>query len=162
MDKAAFKEYLETRYRDQLNYYDTSAAKNQNKYRQFQWILIVLSAVTPVLAALDGKWMSFQLPVVIVSALVAILTTGMKTFQYQELWITYRSTMEQLKPEIYYYNFEAGPYAEEGINKEALFVARVESILDKEQKSWPPTKKLQEGSHENREAHAADALPQEK
>jgi hypothetical protein len=143
MDKALFKEYLENRYKDQLNYYNSAAMKNQKKYKQFQWILIILSAITPILAALDGKWpdVHFQIPVVIISASVAILTAGLKTFQYQELWITYRATNELLKPEFYYYEFGVGPYAEEGIDKETLFVSRVEAMLDKEHTSWPAAKK---------------------
>ena len=119
MDNTAFKDYLEKRYYDQTNYYDKASGKNQKKYRQFQWILIVLSALTPVLAALDGtNGLKLQFLVVIISALVAILTTGLKTFQYQELWANYRCTNELLKPEIFYYNFNVGPYGEEGIDKE--------------------------------------------
>ncbi len=147
MDSEAFKEYLQKRYYDQLNYYETTAGKNQKKYRNFQWILIVLSALTPVLAAIDGD--NLQYVVVVVSAIVAILTTGMKTFSYQELWATYRATAEQLKPEIYYYNYDVGPYGDSGINKEALFISRIEAILDKEHQGWPPSKKL-------REEHASD------
>jgi hypothetical protein len=141
MEKEAFEKYLEERYYDQLNYYDRAAGKNQKKYRRFQWILIVLSALTPVLAALDGKWFSLQIAVIIVSAIVAILTTGLKTFQYQELWVTYRATQEQLKSEIHYYNFNAGPYNVPDTDKETLFVTRVEAILDKERQGWPTAKK---------------------
>jgi len=140
MEKAAFKEYLENRYKNQLEYYDKAATKNQKRYKLFQWLLIILSATTPILAALQLNWGDLQIPVVIISSVVAILTTGMKTFQYQELWVSYRTTMEQLKPELYYYNFNAGPYAEEGVNKEKLFVARAEAIMSKEQKGWPPAK----------------------
>jgi hypothetical protein len=143
MDKTAFKEYLDKRYFDQLNYYDRSAGINQKRYKLFQWVLIVLSAITPIVAALDITWMSLKMPVVIISALVAILTTGLKTFQYQELWVIYRATNEKLKHELYYYNFDVGPYADNEIDKEALFVSRVESILDTEHKNWPAIKKSQ-------------------
>lgn len=141
MDKEFFNEYVEKRYKDQLNYYSKASAKNQKRYKQFQWILILLSACTPILAALDPQRM--QIPVIIISALVAVLTAGLKTFQYQELWITYRATNELLKPEIHYYRYGVGPYAEEGIDKEKLFVSRVESILDKEHVNWPAAKKLE-------------------
>ena len=144
MDKEAFSKYLEERYYDQMNYYERSSGKNQKKYKRFQWILIVLSALTPVLAALDIKGIDLQIPVVIISASVAILTTGMKTFQYQELWVNYRATHEQLKPEIYYYNFNVGPYGGEKVDKEALFISRIEAILDKEHQGWPPSKKIRE------------------
>jgi hypothetical protein len=147
MDKEIFKDYVENRYKDQMSYYSKAAGKNQKKYKQFQWVLIIFSALTPILAAFDGKWMSLQIPVVLISAIVAVLTASLKTFQYQEIWVNYRATDELLKPEIYYYNFSVGPYAEEGIDKETLFVSRVETILDKEHINWPVVKKLHETVH---------------
>jgi len=144
MEKEAFNQYLENRYQKQMDYYSRSSGKNQKRYKYFQWILIVLSAIAPVLTALITKWASLQIAVVVITALVAILTTGLKTFQYQELWANYRATYEQLKPEIHYYNFSVGPFGAAGVNKEALFVTRVEAILDKEHQGWPPAKKIRE------------------
>ena len=149
MDQEIFNDYLENRYKNQVAYYSRSSAKNQTRYKQFQWVLIVLSAATPILAAFNPEKM--QLAVVIISAVVAILTAGLKTFQYQELWINYRATNELLKPEIYYYKFGVGPYAEQGIDKERLFVSRVESILDKEHVNWPAAKKLEHEKREHKE-----------
>jgi hypothetical protein len=150
MDKEIFKDYVENRYKDQMSYYSKAAGKNQKRYKQFQWVLIIFSAITPILAAFDGKWVSLQIPVVLISAVVAILTAGLKTFQYQEMWVNYRATNELLKPELYYYNFSVGPYADQGIDKETLFVSRVETILDKEHINWPVVKRLHEtASKEN-------------
>lgn len=146
MDSTSFNEYLEKRYYDQLNYYRGSSSKNQKKYKNFQWILIVLSALTPVLVAMDLSKYNLDIIVIIVSSLVAILTSGLKTFQYQELWANYRATSEQLKPEIHYYNFNVGPYGISGVDKEALFISRVEAILDKEHQNWPPTKKISDNN----------------
>ena len=146
MDSKTFQEYLDKRYYDQLNYYEKSSGRNQKRYKNFQWILIILSALTPVLAAMDLNSFPFNYLVIIISALVAILTTGLKTFQYQELWANYRTTCEQLKPEIHYYNFNVGPYGASGVDKEALFISRVETILDKEHQSWPPAKKNSDDS----------------
>ena len=156
MDNEIFKDYVENRYRDQMSYYSKAAGKNQKKYKQFQWILIIFSAITPVLAALDGKWVSLQIPVVLISAVVAVLTAGLKTFQYQEMWVNYRATNELLKPEIYYYNFSVGPYAEEGVDKETLFVSRVETILDKEHINWPVVKKPHETEHKENGVEEAE------
>ncbi|MEZ5082587.1 MAG: DUF4231 domain-containing protein [Bacteroidales bacterium] len=162
MENEAFARYVKDRYEGQMNYYKVANRANQKKYKRFQWILIVLSAITPVLAALDlnvepgSRWEFLKYSVVVISAFVAILTTGLKTFQYQELWVTYRATYEQLKPEIHYYNFGVGPYGEEGINKESLFINRVETILDKEHQGWPPAKKLQE---ENKKGDYIDSPP---
>jgi hypothetical protein len=159
MDKEVFKEYVENRYKEQISYYSKAAGKNQKKYKQFQWVLIIFSAVTPILAAFIGKWPDLQIPVVLISAIVAILTAGLKTFQYQEMWINYRATDELLKPEIYYYNFSVGPYAEEGIDKETLFVSRVETILDKEHINWPVAKKLHEVEHKANGVEESEATP---
>ncbi|GGH17995.1 DUF4231 domain-containing protein [Mucilaginibacter phyllosphaerae] len=150
MDKKLFDQYVQERYLVQMDYYSNWAAKNQHKYNKFQWILIILSALTPVFAALgsfktdilgiDIK-STLNLMVIIVSVIVAILTTGLKTFNYQELWAGYRSTQELLKPEIYYYNFNVGPYGAAGVDKESLFVTRIEGILNGEHVNWPPAKK---------------------
>lgn len=153
MDKATFDNYVTTRYEEQMTYYAKNSRENREKYKKFQWTLIILSALTPVLAALDGVHLgstddspilNIKLIVVVVSAIVAILTTGLKTFNYYELWVNYRNTREELKREIHLYNFGIGPYGEKEVDKESLFVTRVEAILDKEHGQWPPAKKLQE------------------
>ena len=159
MEKELFDDYVKNRYIKQMDYYSRASSKNQKRYKLFQWILIILSALTPVLAALNGKEIinkegnSFvfssqfiQTLLVSVSSIVAILTTGLKTFNYQELWVNYRTTYEQLKPEFYYYEFNVGPYGASGVDKESLFVMRIESILNKEHSHWPPAKNLQDGS----------------
>ena len=145
MDKAAFNDYLEKRYYDQLKYYSSASKKNQKRYKNIQWILIILSTVTTILAALPSTdHFDFKYLIVVTAALVTILTSGLKTFQYQELWVNYRSTMEQLKPEIYYYNFGVGDYGKPGADKECIFVSRVEQILSKEHTEWPAVKKLKD------------------
>lgn len=156
MDKAVFDEYVENRYRKQMDYYSKSSSKNQKKYKQFQWILIILSALTPVLAALNGVTSSnslkifnvgsqvVQILLVVISSIVAILTTGLKTFRYQDLWIKYRTTYELLKPEIYYYEFNIGMYGSTGTDKEGVFVTRVEAILNTEHSQWQPVSKSQD------------------
>lgn len=173
MDQGAFETYVAERYNKQMEYYDKTSAKNQKRYRQFQWLLIVLSAATPVLAALSGRTIrlsgltfsvDLQILVIIISAMVAILTTVLKTFNYQELWVNYRSTYEKLKPEIHYYHFNVGPYGGMGVDKESLFVSRVEAMLDAEHNQWPPAKTLQEGRKEEEsgkeERPTAEAQPE--
>lgn len=145
MDIKDFEDYLKNRYFDQLNYYEAASGKNKKKYKNFQWILIIFSTLTTILASFPqtGKF-PLQYFVVGTAAIVAILTAGLKTFQYQELWVNYRSTIEQLKPEIYYYKFNVGDYGQEGVDKETLFVSRVEQILNKEHDVWPVAKKIKD------------------
>ncbi len=148
MGTIAFNEYLEKRYYDQLKFYHDASGKNQKRYKTFQWVLIILSTLTTILAALPkNENFDIQFVVVLSAASVAISTAGLKTFQYQELWVNYRSTIEQLKPEIYYNNFNVGDYGLPGIDKESTFVFRVEQILNKEHDGSPAAKKLQEQSN---------------
>ena len=142
MDTSAFSEYLEKRYHDQLNYYEKASGKNQSKYKNYQWLLIILSTLTTILAALPSDKFDLKYFIVVAAGLVTILSSAIKTFQYQELWVSYRSTIEQLRPELFYYNFNVGDYGQAGVDKETLFVTRVEGILSKEHESWPIYKQL--------------------
>ncbi len=144
MDTNVFTEYLEKRYQGQMNYYSKASASNQKKYKYFQWLLIILSTATTIMAALPHDKFNLQYAVVASAALVTILTSALKTFQYQELWVNYRATNELLKPEIYYYHFNVGDYGKAGVDKESIFIKHVEAILSKEHDGWPIMKKLKE------------------
>jgi hypothetical protein len=139
MENALFNEYLEKRYFNQLDYFRKASAENQKQYKNFQWILIILSTATTILAALPIEF-GLQYYVVATAGIVTILTAGLKTFQYQELWVNYRTTAEELKPQIYYYKLDIGKYGIPGTNKEALFVETIENILNKERSSWQSIK----------------------
>ena len=143
METTAFIEYLDKRYKGQLEHYSAASRKNKKRYNNFQWILIILSTLTTILAAVPlDDYKAFRYVIVVSAGLVAILTAGLKTFKYEELWVNHRSTTEQLKPEIYKYQFNVGGYGIPGVDKETLFVSEVEKILAKEHYSWPMYKKL--------------------
>lgn len=131
MESQDFQNYLKDRYYAQIEWYDKKAVQNKRKYNFFQWSLIILSAITPIMIALDLR----KLIPIIVSSLVAILTTGIKTFKYQENWINYRTTCETLKKEIHFYNSGINEY-ENVRDKEAKFVERVESLISRENTLW--------------------------
>jgi len=144
MDKDQFEDYLKSRYRKETNWYDRKAIRNHRAYEFFQWIAIVLSASTAVLVVIgDGplKWIA-----VVIAVLVAISTAALKTFKYQENWISYRTTCETLRKEYHYY--EAGIHGyEEAEDKQALFVERVESLISRENTLWVITHERDETKH---------------
>ena len=167
MEAAAFADYLKNRYQDQLDYYEKASGKNQKKYKNFQWLLIILSTLTTILAALPSDKLDLKYTIVVSAGLVTILSSALKTFQYQELWVSYRATIEQLKPEIFYYKFSVGDYGQEGVDKESLFVFRIEGILNKEHDAWPVYKKLLNADGKEDQQHDAlqkklDELAREK
>ncbi len=133
MDAEDLIKYLKERYEDQINWYDKKSIWNQKMYRRFQWTVIVLSAITPVLVAIMPE--ATRWPAVVISALVAIGTTSLKTFKYQENWINYRTTCETLKKETHFYKAGVGDYKDID-DREALFVERVEALISRENTMW--------------------------
>ncbi len=143
MEKFTFDDYLEKRYFDQLKFHTLAARKNQKKYTDFQWTLIILSTLTTIMAAMPEKIVLFsrftvelKYVIVLTSGLVTILTAGLKTFKYEELWLNYRKTAEKLKPHFYLFSMNIGKYGIAGVNKEKEFVENIEGILNKEQSAW--------------------------
>ena len=136
MKESDFNNYLKDRYKDQINWYSNSAAKNKRFYTFFQWGVIVLSASLPVLiASVPEPW---QWAAVILSILLAIGTAGLKTFKFQENWINYRTISETLKKEKHFYDADLDDYFDAS-DKEALFIDRVESLISRENTLWVTT-----------------------
>lgn len=141
MENSKFEKYLEERYYPQIEWYDRKSTWNQKVYKIFQWIIIILSAITPILVASEFhgniyiRWFT-----VVVSALVAIGTASLKTFKYQENWINYRTTCETLRKEIHYFNSMVDDYSTVD-DPMALFVKRVEALISQENTIWLKTQK---------------------
>ncbi len=148
MDKEAISKYLTKRYEDQIAWYDSKASRNQTIYHLMQWSLIVLAAITPVLIELKPQppaaWVQWA---TVTSAIVAILTAGLKTFKYQENWINYRTTCETLRKEKHFYDAGLGEYGS-AEDKAALSVDRVESLISRENTMWVSTQKAEPASEE--------------
>jgi hypothetical protein len=138
MTDEQFDEYLKERYRDQIDYYDAKAGWNKRMYNWFQWSVIIVSAVMPVLVVSTFetfetkyiKWATAGL-----SLLLAIGTSALKAFKFQENWLNYRQLAETLKQEKYFYEAELGSYAN-AADKRAMFVDHVESLISRENAIW--------------------------
>jgi hypothetical protein len=128
-----FESYKAERYNIEIGYYENRAKRNKTYYHLFQWIVIVLSASVPVLASLIND--KNKIITVIVSIVLAIGTTALKTFKFQENWLNFCAVAETLKKELYYYNASIEGY-EERENKNGLFVERVESLISREHSLW--------------------------
>jgi len=150
MDTDDFQKYLKERYEDQINWYDKKSIWNQKMYRCFQWAIIILSAITPVLVAIVPVVKATHWPAVVIAALVAIGTTSLKTFKYQENWINYRTTCETLRKEIHFYNAGIGNYKDTKGDSEALFVERVEALISRENTMWLTSHEPEKGKEESK------------
>ncbi len=138
MDQESFSKFLNERYDDQVNWYDQKSIYNQKIYRRLQWMIIIFSALTPVLIELHiDFWKDFQLSrlAIVTSLLVTICSAAIKTFKYQENWINYRTTCETLRKEKHFYEAKLYEY-KDAEDKEAVFVDRVERLISRENTIW--------------------------
>ena len=123
------------RLEDQIKWYDARSRYNQ---RMFKWLktATIVAAVAIPLCASQGA----QLAIIsgVLGALIALIEGIQQLNQYQQNWITYRSTCEALKHEKYLFLANAGPYAA-AENPKTLLAERVESQVSQEHAKWAAT-----------------------
>src|ERR1019366_591744 len=77
------------RLEDQMSWYDRKSGDNQRRYKWLKLLEIVAAVHSPV-------WVTGGL-----AAVIVVLESIQHVYQFQEHWITYRSTAEALKHEHY-------------------------------------------------------------
>ena len=125
------------RLEDQIAWYDRNSLKNQRRYKRTKFVVIVSASVIPFRATFtrtEIRWITGGLGV-----LITVLEGVLQLNQYQQNWVTYRSTCEALKHEKYVYLGKASPYAE-AADPHALLAARVESLVSLENAKWLVTR----------------------
>jgi hypothetical protein len=125
------EQYLKERVNDQLNWHNHSASKARIKYVRIEWILIIFASLTPIFVVLNYNFPKdhwIQWVPLVSSALVAMLTGGMKTFRYDERYKKYRDITERLSKEKFQFLNSAGIYYENE-KANAVFIDTVERIL---------------------------------
>lgn len=133
MDKEAFENYKKKRYQDQMEWYATKARFNKSRYQNMQMLIIVFSVISPVLIGFQYRMLSYISA--ILTVLIAIMSGALNHYKYHENWMNYRTTRENLKKEIYYYEAKIKEYAVVE-DLEALFIERVEGLISRENIYW--------------------------
>ncbi len=130
MKKGEFEKYLQERYNDQVSWYDRRSIFYKRLNYIFQIFTIFISAVIPIFAILEQKWIT-----VVLSAIMAIFIGTLNFCKFEEKWHNYRSTCESLKKELYYYKAKIHKYRDV-TEPEELFIENVESIISSEHTKW--------------------------
>ena len=130
MDAKTFSEYLASRYNKELRWYDSKSIRNKFWYYVLQISLIVLAAITPLLALSELKW-----PTTVIASIVAVFAALIKFLNLQENWINYRSICETLRKEKHFYDAGVGDYSRAS-DKQQLFVDHVENLISREHTLW--------------------------
>jgi len=137
------------RLEDQIAWYDRNSLSAQRTFKRCKVVEIIAAALIPFLTGLrfsEAVWIAGGLGV-IVTAIEGVIHLS----QYQQNWITYRSTCEALKHEKFAFLARASSYAA-AENPRALLAERVESLVSQEHAKWaaeqqkPATSRPAQGS----------------
>jgi hypothetical protein len=135
------------RLNDQLEWYDKKSGDNQRRYKQIKVAQLVLAGSIPVFALVGdvwGRWVT-----AILGASVAILEGLQQLGQYNNLWVSYRATAEQLKHEKFLFLAHSGPYRKLGQDDALRLLAeRVEEQVSTEHAKWVSERSKQDDKQE--------------
>lgn len=121
------------RLEDQIDWYDRKSSLNQRVFRRIKITEILAAALIPFVSVFRMQFVSYTTAGL--GVLITVLEGMLHLNQYQQNWINYRSTCEELKHEKYVYLGHAGPYASVN-DPHALLAERVESLVSQEHAQW--------------------------
>ena len=117
-----------TRLTEQIDWYNRKAGTNQRQYKAIKLTQIVLGALVPVVAAING---SSRVILGALGAGVVVLEAIQQLFQFHRNWIAYRATCEALKREQHLFLVAGGEYANVP-NPTVLLAERLEALISRE------------------------------
>jgi hypothetical protein len=128
---------------DQINWYNDRSNLNQWCFKGFKLVEFLVAGSIPLVAAFGLS----NVLTATMGALIVFIESVVHLFQFQQNWLTYRTTCEELKHEKYLFSAEAGLYAMSD-GPEQLLAERVESLISKEHAKWSAVHEQQSKSKE--------------
>jgi hypothetical protein len=129
------EEYLTERLEKQINWYNDNSTFNKKFYQLLKTLEIILAAITPfVVAFVDNDTNCLKIIAGLMSIVIGIVASILIAFKFQEKWIQYRTTCENLRHEKYLFITKSGIYTDN--TNFNVFVERVEFIISKENSDW--------------------------
>lgn len=144
------EDYIEKRYRKQLDWYEKHAIQSRVTYYTFQILIFLAGALVPIINVFPsdsdtGNTYTIKIISSILGSFIVIFTGVLQITKSNENWISYRSTAELMKSEYQRFKMGVGDYSEEKVaNKESrslLFIERMETIIAEEGKKFMNTHK---------------------
>lgn len=136
------EEYLDERVDEQIKWMSQKAKSNKGSYQILRLLQISLGILVSAAGAYATSWDIGPPLLTCVGALISLASAWETVNDYQNNWIRYRHTKEDLERERLLYRTASGPYRRstaEGDEEEAsftLFVSRVEALLGQEVDQW--------------------------
>jgi Protein of unknown function (DUF4231) len=133
------KNYLKSRWLDQVLWMDGRANHSGNRYRGFRLTSIILGVIVPILVTAnlnkDPKtetWLKGS--AVVLSSIIAISTALEEFNQYGKRWYSYRRSAELLKTNGWQFFQKSGQYRNYKSHSDSfsIFVEQVEAIVQRD------------------------------
>lgn len=125
------------RIEDQILWYSRRSSASLFWFRSLKVIELTAAALIPFLAT-DLAADHLSSPALVaggLGVLIVMLESLQGLFQFQNNWMNYRSTCEELKREKHLWIARAGPYSGSG-NLDRLLAERIESVISAERGRW--------------------------
>jgi hypothetical protein len=126
-------DYMKERVDNQIKWLSRESSKNQNWFKKLRAVEIVLGCAIAFLVS-HAEFVPLQVLTGAMGVAVAAISGLLSLYRFQEKWVEYRVTAENLKREKFFYLTGTAPYDEN--NKFQTLVSRVEAILAVENMQW--------------------------
>ncbi|MCD8059436.1 MAG: DUF4231 domain-containing protein [Bacteroides fragilis] len=131
------QDYLETRVSTQQEYFSERASSNKKHYYVTSILKLVISLTITVLSSVMFDTSPVSIIVAVLSAIMALIEGILLLCKYNENWIMYRMTSENLKKEEYLFKTRTGEYYmlddSQAFN---IFVRNIEEVIQNSNKHW--------------------------
>ncbi len=137
--KPLHKEYLKSRWLDQVLWMECRATEMRNWHRRLRLTVIIASAIVPILVAFNfnedktfDKWL--KVGTISISALVTVSSAVEEFNQFGDRWYSYRKSVELLKTHGWQFLQLSGAYRTYKTHADALpiFTEQVEEIIQRD------------------------------
>ncbi|SMF15447.1 Protein of unknown function [Alteromonadaceae bacterium Bs31] len=135
-------DYIDGRLARQIKWYDRKAGLNRINYYLWQTLTIVAAALVPIVATMSSGELELGNAFVGVNSLVAILGGAsaicaaiLTLYNFQENWVKYRTTCEDLRSHLAQYTIGVGIYQDK-TSAFPLFAETCENIINAERGQW--------------------------
>ena len=133
------KNYLKSRWLDQVLWMDGRANHSRNRYRGFRLTSIILGVIVPILVTANFSKDPKSEPLlkgsaVVLSSIIAISTAVEEFNQYGKRWYSYRRSAELLKTNGWQFFQKSGQYRNHKSHSDSfqVFVEQVEAIVQRD------------------------------
>lgn len=128
-------QYVTDRIESQIRWYSEKSQWNQRWFKRMRIVEMVFATSIPFLVGHitpETSWL--KIVVGLLGVCVALISTLVSLYKFQENWIEYRTTAEGLKHEKYLFLTQSPPY--DSADGFQAMVGRIESLISKENSAW--------------------------